>query len=435
MTTCNGCHRETTASKPPPGWHRRGANLLCATCWGAKYSPRSITVPIAAPGADVWTAMRAGWDRSRRLANWAMRELFLRDIPPAPGAKLERWQRPYLYGIFAREYPYASEWAGAKSSALCVLRSAESLYKQKRFNVLATGTASLPSFRSDAVPIPLDRDQWSLSEDDGVMVVSLSLPGGRISVRLRGGQGFRRQIGVLRRVLSGEIPAGEVKIFERRIGRFGSPEQSGRIMVSFAVHMPVENRAEDAEREDRTLMLRTDSESFWIALFPDTNQLWYLHADHIRQCVAAGRRLRQRLADDLKHERRWSKAVRDDVTRRHAATLEKQRNRLESWSHEATSMLVGLCRRRRISEVRYNDADRGYLDSYPWFVLQAKLESKLHAAGIRMVKASRKEADEWESRAEWIAAAAATKGTARLLKSHARGVVPLARPVSRRAVK
>ena len=428
---CDHCGRQVDGERLPRGWRRHGGSTWCQECWAKSWVPRSVTVPIAAPSAELWGRMRDGWQRSRRLANWTIDQLYAADVRPGPKDKIGKAPAVYLYGESTKRYPHAAEWAGAKNSANAILRMAESHYRRLRFDVLARGIATLPAFRGDAIPYLLDRDQWRLEiGKGGAMLARLSLPGGAVEVSLRGGAGFRRQITLLRRVIAGEIPAGEAKIIERRIGRFGTEEQSGRIMVSFSIYVPV---ASLETSNGGVFRLRTDADSFLIGLFVDDRRLWRLHADHVRQWVAAHRAMKQRMADDLKYENRWPAGVRKQFIANREARLAKQRNRLDSWVHEASAMVAGLAARRGIVAVEYNDADRGFIDSFPWFALKSQLESKLRERGVEFrYVADRKEADVWQEQSEWIEAAENTKGTEKLLRKIKRGAVQLARPASRR---
>src|SRR5690554_6852836 len=83
--------KATKAGNPrlPRGWKRDGENILCTACVDATYRLCAVTLPVVGPVSCDWPELRqiltGAWSESARLANWLMREFYLRDIRREPG--------------------------------------------------------------------------------------------------------------------------------------------------------------------------------------------------------------------------------------------------------------------------------------------------------------------------------------------------------------
>ena len=62
----------------------------------------------------------------------------------------------------------------------------------------------------------------------------------------------------------------------------------------------------------------------------------------------------------------------------------KERNHNDWYTDRVANMLAGLIRRRRVAEVVYDDADQGYIPSFPYYKLWTKLAERLDE-GVRLV--------------------------------------------------
>ena len=360
---------------------------------------RAVTLPVAtvenAEWPDFLTAAHAAWSLSTSLANWAVRQL----------AKAERerrstdkklWKSPsvYLYGQLAHYHDRAA-WDGCMSSAQCILRGVEKKYRKRRFDMIWRNAESYPSMRYPQ-PFPIHNKDWkpSCSEDDrGAPMVSVRLPGvaERLMLRLRCGPEFRRQLTLFRLLESGEAKCGEAVLYAqgcsgntgRRKGIDRSPgggqKQPFTVLLKLVGHFPIGEK----KPSDRVMIISTDPSALWVAEVDD-RPAWIYNADHVRRWVMAHACARQRFSEDLKHERRWPKRERIRMKEALAKRCDKNNRRLDSFVHEATAMAANFAARQKCGLVVYNDEQKGYLPSFPWFVLRERLKDKLKAHGIEM---------------------------------------------------
>lgn len=379
---CAHCHvNRGREDRLPMGWTRDGTAILCPACWSDRYMMRSITIPVAAPTSCDWRELRpildGAWAEARRLGNWALRQLALADEAlRAPGEKSPgKMPRVYLYGLAGERYDRWDQWRGSKGAALCILRQAESRYRTSRYDVWR-GIASLPSYRDD-LPYPLDADQWATTIDDGgALLCTLALPGGRVTLRLKGGPGFRRQRAAVEQAIDGTAHKGEAAIYQRR--RASGPSY---LAVKLCLWLPRKIAATNGER---TLAVRSDAESMWIAQPSWRDEPWRLHGDDIRARIVGHSRWRQRRADDLKHEKRWPEHVRAQMVADGESRLKRHAQRVDSWLHESTAALGGFAARNRVSCVVYDDTNHDWCETVPWSLLRERLKYKLHELGIEM---------------------------------------------------
>lgn len=130
------------------------------------------------------------------------------------------------------------------------------------------------------------------------------------------------------------------------------------------------------------MLVRTDPNAFWVAE-QEGHPPWIVNADHVRRWQAEHRTFLQRFAEDMKREKRWPKRKRLRMNGARARRCDKNRSRLETWSHQVTASLARLAAARRVGEVIYDDSPRGFLESFPWHELKVKLAYKLEGLGIR----------------------------------------------------
>lgn len=375
---------------------------------------RAVTFPFTPHSCD-WPAfdelIRDCWHESTSLANWAVLELVKHDVtrtacmeklPAYPPCSCKHCSRPArkgknkgqvrkqginLYGHF-QNYEGRAAWAGAAAAAGCVLRAVERKYQQERFGVLWRRDQSLCTYRYP-YPFPVHNQNWSARYGkDRAPLVELSLPGGAVTLRLRGGSEMRRQLAGFAAIVNG-ARVGEAAVYRR----------GDRTMLKLVCHLP----RKPAGELTGTLCVRTDPNAFWVSE-QDGRQPWIVNADHVRRWIASHTAYRQRMSEDLKFEKRWPAEVRRHMLQSLDDRCRKQNDRLTTWCHEASKMLAEFARRQKVAEVIYDDANKDYLPMFPWFKLREMVRNKLDERGIILLAASGEVVEE-------------TPGTARVLEA------------------
>lgn len=386
----------------PMGWKRHRDQVWCSKCWHQSWMMRAVTVPVAGPVDATWEELRASlqlcWQDATRVANWAVSEMAKAEVPRMAGdVKMSTCPSPYLY-------PGARDLAPklGTRSVIALLQAVEKRYRKRRLAAIWRRAESLPSYRYP-LPLPIHNEAWSLGRNDGgAYVVQVPLAEGRrFSMHLRGGDEFRRQLAMMGKITSGECPQGELSIYQRS-GSSGDHRPNGvgrepsRLLVKMCAWFPKHVQ----QGASGTLYVRTGNYTLWTYRVGEDGEPSVYHADQVRRWIAEYDRRMQRLADDTKHEKRWPARVRRGMAMRRQAWVEKQHNRMDSWTHEATAMLAGVAIRRRVACVHYDDLDRSYLDHAPWAQLRDRLAYKLAAAGIELTFASGEVVDKapWSAR-------------------------------------
>jgi hypothetical protein len=379
----------------PTGWHRAPQTELplCPKCWGERYVLRAVTIPVVGPASCEWPELRAAlktaWQRATRLTNLAVQELLKRDVvrtaemtklPPMPAGNLYQACMAGSNG----------DYAGWSQSAAAILRQVEAKYRARRYERIWLGQTSLPNARYPQ-PYPIHNASWAAAwHENGERVphVTVTLPEvGRVTLRLRGGHEFRRQLAAFAQIVDGTAVQGELVLLQQRVNggdhRNGTTERDGagvafqtRIMAKIVAWLP-----RQAARElDGTLFVHTDTDSLLVALDSKDNRLWIHNADHIRRWVSEYQRKLNRWADDQKAEQR---PVASFTSRREAA-VHKQQNRMDSATHEAAAQLVGFAARRKFAAIRYDDSEKGFCGKFPWDRLKRLVVEKADACGINV---------------------------------------------------
>lgn len=378
-------------ARVPTGWKRRPEGVICDGCWTKAYVLRAITVNVASPAEgvdwkDVWEICGKAWTMTRVAANWATRQLALRDNI-VPGAKLKPMPPIYLYGI-AKEQGVLQELPGQIRQSL--LRSAEARYRAMRKEIWL-GKVSLPSF--GRLPWPVGDDGWSLEfEDEQRPVVSVLLPGGRVKLRLQGGPMHRRTTEVLRRIESGEVIATELSLIDseshgqthrhtdQQTAAGGGKQVHHTIKVKIVAWFPRE-----ARETSGTLHVRTDKEAFLVALDPQGERLWTLHADLLRRWIGEHATWLRNISDDNKAEQRKPRKRRRRLQHHRDVKTRKHHNRVDTFCWQAAAMVAKWAMRRKVATVEFK-RDETCFQSFPWFKFIEKLKHELNVIGVEFVE-------------------------------------------------
>lgn len=381
---CHICsaEKETKNERVPRGWKRAKGEIWCEKCWNRAYILRAVTIPVVGPMDKVeWPAFRealkSAWAASTGLANWANDENYTRDIRRNGEAKCPPQPKTYLYPEARVAFPSLPS-----QTVAAVLQSVAGKYRATRYETVWTRERALATHRYPS-PFVAPNQGWSAEIIEQRPVVHVRIGDRRWSIVLRGGQEFRRQLGDIRQIVSGEAIQGELAIMRARAKEAdhrNGVTQSGaqwRIMMKIVGWFP---RKEQKEKSG-VLRIRTGAESLIIAVDEKDERLWAENADHVRRWIAEYDRQRQRWSEDMKAEQR---PVPSFVARRDAAT-QKQRDRMKSAIDEITSHVAKFSERRRFSEVHYDDTDRSFASSFPWYIFQETLLRKLEDRGIKFI--------------------------------------------------
>lgn len=359
------------APRTPRGWHHQGNGYFCGLCWRKRYILRAVTMQIAAPrdgDADSWKDFRAAlkpmWAATTQASNWIMTELYARDVRRNGEEKLPAMAPQYLYPEIRKRFPdLPSQTCAALEQAV------KAKYRAKRYEVLWTCAASLPTYRYPT-PFPIPNQGWSAAYESDRPVVSVRIGEARWSLRLKGGARFRRQMAAFRQIVSGGAVQGELALMSR----------DKDIMCKLVAWLP---RGESKERSG-VLTARSTAEELLVALNAKDEKLWTYNADHIVRWGMEHRRQIQRWAEDQKAEHR---PVPPFAKRREDAAA-KYRRRMDSACHQVAAMLLGYAERRCFAQIRWDDSDQSYAPQFPWFKLRTLIAEKADAKGIRFEYAS-----------------------------------------------
>jgi hypothetical protein len=379
------CGKERNGDKLGHGWKADPAgNSVCPDCWAKRYILRAVTFPVAGPVDCEWPELREmladAWGKATRLANLAVQELLKNDVVrTADAKKLPAMPKTNLYQACS-----AAGYDGWASSAASLLRAVEGKYRAARYDRIWLGQVSLPNTKYP-MPFPIHNATWQASYDDGNRpLVTLRLPARRVTLRLRGGKEFCRQLAAFRQIVSGEAIRGELSIYRQRANgsdhRNGteSRDESGakmqtRVMVKLVAWLP---RPQQQESKG-TLFLTTGPDALLIALDAKDNRLWLIHADHIRRWDAEHKAQLQRWHDDAKAEQRPRAAF----ASRREKSCRKYERRMNTACGQFAAQVVGYANRRRFAEIQWVQPIGGK-ETFRWSRLFSEILYRADREGI-----------------------------------------------------
>lgn len=419
--TCASCKHEHKARETktkqlrlPGGWHRRGGaehDLVCARCWDKQYVMRAVSVPVASVeehwplrakegrklGQEGWREFRPVLRESQlaclRVAHWTVAQLAQADLPLCAAARAENATKiPSMPTQYL--YPGATQLAPelAPGSVTALLRTVESRYRARRFHAIWLCREALPTYR-DPAPVPIREQDLRVMADE--QAVRLRVPLGRSgswTLRLAGGAGHRRALGLLRLVAAGELECGEVKLVEQAAssgdhrstgGERGATRRRSRLMVKVAVWRP---RQAASGLDPARVLHASTGESFFLQHYMEHDpEPQLLHEDQVRRWVAEHARRLQRESDDL---RTLPPDRRENLVRGRGARLRLQRDRMSEHTKKLAALLRNAAVRRHCGVIQFTDKVRTYVHSYPWHALRERLQQVCDEAGIELRLAS-----------------------------------------------
>ena len=374
-----------------------------------KIITRSISLPVqeclSGEWKDFMKTLHGAWRLSTDLANWASHTLATLDVTRTPAMKeLPKYAGVDLYALAfgrAKERNGKTDgkvlpvvqaqfggWEGARIAAASLLRRVQSKYAKERGKIIWRRERRTPEYLYP-VPFPVHGQAWApFHGEHGEPVVSLALPGGRASVRLRQGTEFGPALRVFDKIIEGTVKSGELSVCRQRSycpdrkdsQRLpgGGHRETYRIMLRISYQYEVPAALDD----DSFCEVRTAADPFITLSIPE--QLpWVLHSPQIGQHIIAHRAFLDRFADDLKFEKRWPRGKRRRMLRRQERGCDKQNRRLKSFCQETAAHIVGYATRRKIARIIYCDTDKSFVASFPWHLLREAMCSKCEEAQIR----------------------------------------------------
>lgn len=389
---CTRCDRTTEAARLPRGWKDLGGPC-CGDCVRAGWSVRGVTLPVARilgrqdggptsepePVEGFLRHFLPAWRMTTDLSNWAMQEIVRRDVRRTPDMEtLPRYASCNLYRAWNETCPPAlrSAWDGAAGSASAVLKAVEDRWKARlRYEVLWRGSASPMTHRSPAA-YPVRRQEWRIvpwvdGSRGAVHAVSLTLPGSRYLLELDRSPELRRPLRDFAALASGGATPADLRLVPVSRG--------GRVVgakLTLCGRFP-----RPAGREGPTAVVRTDPRALLVVEVPDRDP-WVLHCDHLPRVVRQYGVWLERSRVDLKHEKRWPAAKRRRWVRRRQPAIDRHRGRIDSELKQAVRAAVSYAVRLGCAAVVYDDSERSYLESWPWFVMRERARCICAEGGV-----------------------------------------------------
>lgn len=371
ITCCKtGKTIETKTNRLPTGWKRAGESIYSPEAWRQMYCLRAVVVPVAMPiitddsgpqsetvkaaWDDLRKSLKSAWIRSTEAANWALRRLLSNEPTRQPGeTKCPPMPKCYLYG--------ERDWTGWSQSAAAVLRTIEATYRSRRYECIWTSSTALPNV-SYPYPYPIHNAAWKLWQDDGGRIGFESrLPDGRVGVWLKTGPQWKRQIALLRYLISHAEQRGEASIYQKH---------DGTIVVKVVGWFP---KREYARSEGR-LILRTGNAEFIAGFNTADERLFNIPGDRCRDWIIRTDAMRIRWSDSMKHElrvpKRESRKNLEDMQRQVA----KNSDRINTWIDQTIAACVGHAKRRRLASIAIDDSEKSFMPHFPWYRFLSRLE-------------------------------------------------------------
>jgi hypothetical protein len=371
---CEECgERKEGNKRPPRTWRRVFGRLICGQCDSQLYFLRAITIPVVKPVSVGWDEFRDRvkvlWSQTTAAANWMVTEFYNRDCRRDGQEKL-----PPLGDIYLN--PEARElFPDLPSNSLAALETAQRRkYQARRFELIWLRSVSLPSHRYP-IPFPVHKRSWSARFENDRPVVAFQWERGRNSdrceVMLRGGKRYALQRASFGQIVTGEAEQGELAIVGKR-----NSDRRWEIFCKLVARFPRKTRS----GLSGVLLIQSATDALLMTVGDHVNpHPWVINADHIRRWVMTHRTRLKRLAQDSKALIR-SEGI--PFKARRAQMCEKQRDRMNTATHQLAREVARYVERGGYARVEYDDREQGFCREFPWAELQRKLQEKLGRIGV-----------------------------------------------------
>jgi hypothetical protein len=287
----------------------------------------------------------------------------------------------YLYG------KYPKDKTGWSQSLASVLRTTEARYRDRRYELIWLHKVSLPNTKYP-YPYPCHNASWKAERGDGgEPLVTLTLPGQRVMLRVRFGQrGNRnRNPAAFDQIVSGQAIQGEAAIFRRRAegthrnGDTARDSGGQRVQYETVAKLVAWFPRPPKREAEGTLFVRSDTDSLLVALDAKDERLWVVNADHIVRWTMDHARQLQRWADDQKAEERPLASFQS----RRESSAAKYRRRMDSAVKEVGAQVVNFAVRRKMAAIKYDDAVQSFCPRFSWAALRTRIATKCNELGIK----------------------------------------------------
>lgn len=280
------------------------------------------------------------------------------------------------------------DWQGAKACAAQLLHKVEKKYKKDRFSRIWLREKRVPEFNYP-YPFPVHSDAWGgWFGEQQEPVVSLQLPGGRVTARLRGGNEFRPQLRVFRQIVDTEIKQQSLEICSQpshgkngRTGRHrfagGDQRRTFRVMLRIAYPLELYRAAGEG-----TAVLTTGVDPFLSLQIAGKSFASVWHCPWVKNWTIEHRLFLDAFADDLKFEKRWPGSKRHALNRYQERRVEKHGRRMKSWRQETVHQIVAMLARNKVRELLYDDRDHDFAEEFPWHQFAQNLADKCAEFGL-----------------------------------------------------
>lgn len=388
---CTRCSASVASKRLPRGWKDCGGPT-CEACLIANFNMRAISLPVAhlttAKGEPVGEGFLRhflpAWRLATDLANWAQQELLRRDVRRMPGMTTLPKYIPFPDGgLYTHWNATASPesraaWAGATGTAATILKAVEDRWKDRdRLAVLWRGESSACTFRFP-YPWVVRRQDWRASLLDSahgpIPMLSFPLPGcGRVNLELDRRAELREPLRDFTRVVSGEAHGTDVKVV--------GVSRGGRLIGVKAIIAARFTRAIAVGEPERVATIRTGPEALLTVELPNRPP-FVLYAMHLKGVVSSYEKWLERYRTDLKYEKRWPAQKRRRMIAKCKPAIDRQKGRIDSELKQACAAVVGFVARQRCAVIVYDDGNRDFLPSWPWYTMRERLSCLCGEVGI-----------------------------------------------------
>ena len=311
---------------------------------------------------EFYADLRETLHLSRRIYNMGLSECVAQDRESyTVDGEIPKKGKVGTYATIVKGKSFA---AGFTKELANVLKSAESKYSEKRFDILR-GKCSLPTARSHPWPLLNNKSvkRMSWEHRDGNLYVKFRLIGKKWTVRVKSGSNYKDQIkGVL-----GAIKVGDSKIWIDR---------KGVAVVGFACEIEAKTPVVDPSK---TLVVRTMPDALLAIVRERSDTPYMISGELAKQKQAIKNGLQKKLRQDIKPGQKRQ------VRRKLSEFSDKWFRWCDTYIHEVTAQIVSFAIRGKYGKIELDDAIRSFLPSFPWHDLKTKLAYKCADQSIEFV--------------------------------------------------
>lgn len=332
---------------------------------------KTITIAVAevlegGTKSEFYSELRKSLDLSVRLSNLCVTECARQDdLSKEKAPKLYTYQALKKLGLLK----------GVANAASSISRLVEKHYTQDRW-MMIRGKRSLRSYRSQPWPLLHNKSISQLKiEDTGeCLTARIKVGEGWWTVKLAGGEGYRRQVGCIRNAINQ--------------GRYGDSKiwinHKGVAIIGVSCDMP------NIERKELSgsMSVSSSRESLLVATLEQSDVPFVINADIVHQWKSEANKRYQRLRQDRK-----SDANRRRIRREMNALSQKTNNRMKTLCHEVAARIVNKAIRSGVAEIKLDLTIKSYSRLFPWYDLAGKIKYKAESAGIKVVDATQTTSD------------------------------------------